>query len=863
MNPQLQMMLQQAIQAFQGGNFDRADSILKKVIQADSKNLPALHVLGLIKASQQKYQEAAELLKRAVRLDPNEASIRYNLAKALVDCGSNEESLPHHQKAVELMPQNPEAWLNYGKALSNLARDEEAVTIYDRALTINPNYVEAWLNKSNTQFALKLYEKALVSYDQVILLSPENVGAQINKGATLCALERYQEAIDYFDKLISHRPDFAEAWLNKGSALQGLNRFDEAITCFDQAIKLKPDYAEAWSNKGKALYMLKRHGEAIEHYDKAISIYPHLYDALINKGAAFQALKHHEQAIFCYEQALTLKPDYAEGWSNKGVALNDLKRYEEAIAHYDRALSLKPDYAEGWSNKGNALNDLKRYEEAITHYDQALSLKPDYAQCWSNKGNALNLLRRHDQSAQCYFKALELSATKSYLLGQAHHQMMLTCDWRDYEKITQQIFSYLEQDEKVAEPFGFQGIAQSEELLQKCAQIYSSDKFPALGNLAGQVKYTHQKIRIGYLCGEFREQATTILMARIWELHNHSQFEIIAFDNGWNDHSSYRMRIEEAFDKVIDISRLSDLEAAKCIQEEEIDILVNLNGFFGLSRQGVFAYKAAPVQVNYLGFPGTIGAPYIDYLIADKTVIPPESCQYYAEKIAYLPNSYQANDNLRTISPRTFTKAELGLPENSFVFACFNNSYKITPTTFNLWSRILSQVSNSVLWILVDNSIAKENLKKEAIARGIDPSRLIFADRLEPSEHLARHQLADLFLDTSPYNAHTTASDALWSGLPILALQGTAFPGRVAASLLRAVGLVELIANSEEEYVSLAIELALHPEKLRAMKDQLMANRLVMPLFNSSLFTQQIEAAYQVMYERYQAGLMPDHFEVK
>ena len=862
MNPQLQMMLQQAIQAFQGGNFDRADSILKKVIQADSKNLPALHVLGLIKASQQKYQEASELLKKAARLDPNEASIRYNLAKALVDCGSNEESLPHHQKAVELMPQNPEAWLNYGKALSNLARDEEAVTIYDRALAINPHYVEAWLNKSNTQYTLKLYEKALVSYDQVILLSPDNVGAQINKGATLCALGRYKEAIDYFDGLISHQLDFAEAWLNKGSALQGLNRFDEAIICFDKAIKLKPDYAEAWSNKGKALYMLKRYGEAIEHCEKAITIYPHLHEAWINKGVALQALKHHQQAIVCYDQALTLKPDYAPAWSNKGATLNELKRYEEAITQYDKALTLKPDYVEAWSNKGVTLNELKRYEEAITQYDKALTLKPDYAEGWSNKANTLNLLRRHDQAAQCYFKALELSTSQPYLLGQAHHQMMLTCDWRDYEKITQQIFGHLEQGEKVAEPFGFQGIAQSEELLQKCAQIYSGDKFPALGNLAGQAQYAHQKIRIGYLCGEFREQATTILMARIWELHNRSQFEMVAFDNGWNDHSGYRTRIEEAFDKVIDISRLSDLEAAKRIQEEEIDILVNLNGFFGLSRQGVFAYKPAPVQVNYLGFPGTIGASYMDYLIADRTVIPQESYQYYAEKIAHLPNSYQANDNLRAISPRTFTKAELGLPEDSFVFACFNNSYKITPTTFDLWSRILSQVPNSVLWILVDNLIAKENLKKEAIARGIDPDRLIFADRLAPSEHLARHQLADLFLDTSPYNAHTTASDALWSGLPILTLQGNAFAGRVAASLLRAVGLEELIANTEEEYVLLAIELASHPEKLKAIKERLANNRLVMPLFNSSLFTQQIEAAYQVMYERHQAGLMPDHFEV-
>ena len=681
-------------------------------------------------------------------------------------------------------------------------------------------------------------------------------------GLTCLDREEYSEAESLFKSSLELIPNRASTLTNLSVVQLKLRQYFDAKKSAEMAILFDVNNSEAYVNLGLVEKELKNVTLAINYFDKAIALKPDYVEAWSNKGVVLNDLKHHQQAIVCYDQALTLKPDYAPAWSNKGVALNDLKSYEEAITQYDKALTLKPDYVEAWSNKGVTLNELKRYEEAITQYDKALTLKPDYAEGWSNKANTLNLLRRHDQAAQCYFKALELSTSQPYLLGQAHHQMMLTCDWRDYEKITQQIFGHLEQGEKVAEPFGFQGIAQSEELLQKCAQIYSGDKFPALGNLAGQAQYAHQKIRIGYLCGEFREQATTILMARIWELHNRSQFEMVAFDNGWNDHSGYRTRIEEAFDKVIDISRLSDLEAAKRIQEEEIDILVNLNGFFGLSRQGVFAYKPAPVQVNYLGFPGTIGASYMDYLIADRTVIPQESYQYYAEKIAHLPNSYQANDNLRAISPRTFTKAELGLPEDSFVFACFNNSYKITPTTFDLWSRILSQVPNSVLWILVDNLIAKENLKKEAIARGIDPDRLIFADRLAPSEHLARHQLADLFLDTSPYNAHTTASDALWSGLPILTLQGNAFAGRVAASLLRAVGLEELIANTEEEYVLLAIELASHPEKLKAIKERLANNRLVMPLFNSSLFTQQIEAAYQVMYERHQAGLMPDHFEV-
>jgi predicted O-linked N-acetylglucosamine transferase (SPINDLY family) len=345
-------------------------------------------------------------------------------------------------------------------------------------------------------------------------------------------------------------------------------------------------------------------------------------------------------------------------------------------------------------------------------------------------------------------------------------------------------------------------------------------------------------------------------------LHDKSNFEIFAFDNGWDDGSDYRHRIVGAFSKIFDISKLSDLDAAKLIKQNEIDILVNLNGFFGFARQGVFSYKPAPIQVNYLGFPGTMGVEYMDYIIADKVVIPEESKIHYVEKIAYLPNSYQANDDQRKISDRQFSRAELGLPENAFVFACFNNNYKITPTTFDSWMKILSLVQGSVLWLLVDNPIAKENLIKEADARGIDSSRLVFAERLPISEHLARHKLADLFIDTLPYNAHTTCSDALWAGLPVLTLKGHTFPGRVAASLLSAVGLNELITNNQEEYESLAIDLAINPQKLANIKLKLTAYRLVASLFDTTLFINNLEAAYIKMYEYYRADLEPGHIAI-
>jgi len=638
-----------------------------------------------------------------------------------------------------------------------------------------------------------------------------------------------------------------------------LKEASEIFECLKLSIK---NEVQIPYNLGCLYTMQGDYESAYRNFYEALVISPNDIDALVNCASALHELKRFEEAISYFDKALRLQPNFVQAWCNKGNTLNLLKRYDEAIAHFDKTLSLKPDYHEAWCNKGNTLNLLKRYDEAIAHYEKALSLKSDYHEAWCHKGSTLNLLKKHSESAKCYRKAIELNSKDSYLLGQAHHQMMLECDWADYEKNINEIFNLVDEGHKGAEPFGFQGIASSEELLKKCAEIYSNDKYPALSNLPEVSQYKHHKIRIGYLCGEFRNQATSILMTRVWELHDESKFEIFAFDNGWDDLSEYRQRITGAFSNMFDISRLSDLDAAKLIQHNEIDILVNLNGFFGFERQGVFSHKPAPIQVNYLGFPGTMGIKYMDYIIADKVVIPEESKRHYVEKLAYLPNSYQANDDMRKISDRKFSKAELGLPENVFVYACFNNNYKITPSIFDSWMRILSLVQGSVLWLLADNPMAKDNLIKEAATRGIDSSRLVFAERLPIQEHLARHDVADLFLDTLPYNAHTTCSDALWAGLPVLTLLGSTFPGRVGASLLSAVGLSELVTHTQEEYEALAIELVKSPQKLASIKQKLANNRLKAPLFDSPLFTKNLEAAYVKMYERHHAGLGPEHITI-
>ena len=692
MNTKIQLMLQQAIQAFQSGNFDSADLMLKKILQVDAKNFPALHILGLIKASQSKFREAADYLAKAVRIQPNDASLQYNLAKALADSGNDKDALAHHKKAVALAPNNPDAWFNYGLSMFNL-----------------------------------------------------------------------------------------------GS-------FDVAIAHYDKALSLKSDYAEVWFNKGNVYNQLNCFDAAIAHYNKALS----------------------------------LKPDYTEAWFNKGVTLSELNRFDEAIAHYDKALSLKPDYAEAWSNKGMSLYQLKLYDDAITNYDKALSLKSDI----------------------------------DWRYGDLVHTKMKICDWSGFLNSLEIVSQKVMAKERVVSPFALLALNDDALMHKKSSEIYVQSKYPFNPVLGPSLKLSgNEKIRVGYFSADFRNHAVSILTAELFELHDKNKFEIIAFSFGADDKSHMRSRLSQTFNQFIDVRGISNLDIAKLSRELCLDIAVDLGGRTADSRTGIFAYRAAPLQLSYIGYLGTMGAAYFDYLLADTITIPESLRKFYSEKIVYLP-SYQVNDRNRIISDKQFTRQELGLPETGFVFCCFNNNYKILPSTFEGWMRILRAVEGSVLFLYAENQWAETNLKKEAEARGINSSRLVFGGHLPNDEYLARYKTCDLFLDTFPYNAGTTASDALWAELPVLTLMGQSFASRIAASLLNAIGLPELITNTQEEYETLAIELAINPQKLADIKLRLVNNRLTTPLFDTPLFTKNIEAAYIKMMERYHADLEPDHIAI-
>lgn len=697
---------------------------------------------------------------------------------------------------------------------------------------------------------------------KIISISPNHADALHLLGVIECQNNHLSAGIKLIRQAIQLNPGNAFAVCSLANALESLGRREEALENYNLALKINPEFAQAHYSQANILAELRRFAEALESYSRAIAVAPDFAQAIFNRGNLFAHLNLHSRAMADYDRVLVLIPGFVAALVNRGAMLQKMNRHDDALASYDYALTLAPGDVEALNNRGDVLGQMRRHDEALACFDRALALAPDYHAALYNRGTALRDLKRYEEAAIAYAKLLKLKPDHSFLKGELLHLYMLACDWTHLTSLDNSIEIDLRAGKKSAEPFGYQGISRSARDLKRCAEIYATEKFPKNKPVWSGEKYANDKIRIGYLSGEFRQQATSLLMVELFELHDKDRFELFAFDNGWDDSSEIRSRIKKAFSEIIDITHMSDAVAAAAIKKRQIDILVNLNGYFGLSRQGIFSFRSSPVQVNYLGFPGTIGADYIDYILADQFVIPLEDQDCYTEKVVYLPDSYQVNDSKRRIAKATPSRAACGLPEDGFIFCCFNNNYKITPDIFGVWMRLLLKLDGSILWLLQDNPAASKNLRKAAQVLGVDPDRLIFAPRMPLEEHLARHRLADFFLDTLPYNAHTTASDALWAGLPLLTCLGTTFPGRVAASLLQAVGLPELITLNIEDYEKQATMLALDHQRLSELKNRLTNNLGSCPLFDTDRFRQHIETAYTIMHDKKQRDEPPCSFLV-
>lgn len=627
-----------------------------------------------------------------------------------------------------------------------------------------------------------------------------------------------------------------------------------------------PDDARLAATLARAIadHRAGRLADARRGYETVLAYRPTEIDALNNLALVCKQAGEHATALALFDRALAADATGLSIHVNRGNLLAAMGRVDDAVAAYDLAIALHPKAAGPHFARGCALRNADRIEPALESLHRALELDPAHADAWYERGLALQATRRFEGAIVCFREVLRIAPRYPFAKGSLLHAKMLCCDWDGLDALARSLDEDVSAGVPAARPFGYQGIGTDEARLRRCAELFSARRFPARPmRWPEAAPRTDGRIRVGYLCGELREQATSILMTGVWEAHAREGFEWIAFDAGWSDGSAHRTRIERAFDRIVPISGLSDVDAARAIHAAGIDVLVDLNGFFGRARQGVLAMRPAPVQVNYLGFPGTLGADYVDYIVADRIVVPDASRVHYTERVVRLPDSYQANDARRPIAAVPASREALGLPADGFVFCCFNNPYKIVPATFDGWMRILAAVPGSVLWLRDGGPVAARNLRREAERRGVDGTRLVFAPVVPNAEHLARHRAADLVIDTLPYNAHTTASDALWAGVPVVTLLGTTFPGRVAASLLHAMGLPELVAHTPDAFEALAIGLARDPRRLAEVRRRLAGQRGHAPLYDTDRLARHLEIAYRTMATRQRAGHAPVAFDVR
>jgi protein O-GlcNAc transferase len=605
--------------------------------------------------------------------------------------------------------------------------------------------------------------------------------------------------------------------LQEGLALHRRGAVDEAAARYADVLRADPANADALYYLALISCQHGRFAEGAELARKSLDSDPKQARSHVILGRALHSLELHDDALASFDRAIAQAPELAPAHANRADVLSKIGRNVEALDSYDRALALAPDSVADWMNRGVALIALNRHDEAVISFDRGFALNPDFAQA-------------DDFRAPLLLSKLRI------------------CDWTNLPAETAELLAMVRAGKPLSLPFAIVAIASSPAEQLQCARRYVEEQpaFPPLWQ--GEV-YVHDRLRVAYLSADFNEHPTAYLTAGLFEQHDKSRFEITALSFGQNDNSSPRRRLEAAFEHFIDVRDNSDQEIAALMRRAEIDIAVDLMGFTKDNRLGVLARRAAPLPVNYLGYPGTTGAPYMDYILADGTVIPEDHDAFYAERVVRLPGSYQINDNRRAIIQRTPTREECGLPQNAFVFCCFNNPQKITPAIFDIWMRLLRATDNSVLWLFAGNAKAAANLRLEAEKRGVAAERLILAPKASVPDHLARHRLADLCLDTLPYNAHTTASDALWAGLPVLTCLGETFAGRVAASLNKAIGLDALITRTLAEYEALALRLARDPAYLASLKDSLNRNRDACLLFDTQSATRHIETAYLTMAE--------------
>jgi predicted O-linked N-acetylglucosamine transferase (SPINDLY family) len=671
---------------------------------------------------------------------------------------------------------------------------------------------------------------------------------------------RPSEAIPLYRQAIGQDPAFVDAYHNCGIAHAALGQIGEAIECYAAALNLEPGDAGLWANRGLAWSRLGQFAKACADYRAAIDIDGDVAEFHIAHAQASEQLGDIQAALSGLARAAELSPSRADVHAEHGRLLSKAGAIAAALGSLDQAIALAKDFAPAHYLRANCLQVLGRYEEALLSADKAIAIAPDLAVAHYLRGDILWSMRRLEPALASYGRTLELDPHAEYCAGQRLHLMMQLCDWSAFDENLAALCDLVRSGARACMPFVLLALVDDDALHASCAATYLANIAPQMPAAPPQQPYPkHDRIRIGYFSADFHDHATMHLMADLFEAHDRSRFEIIGISCGAPKMDRWRKRARAAFDAFHDVHLLSDVEIARLSRDLEIDIAVDLKGFTKGHRLAIFAHRAAPVQATYLGFPGTMSTGFIDYVIADSVVIPEESRPLHHEKLVALPPTYFPHCRTRQVSDQPVARADFGLPGGAFVYCSLNQNYKITPDLFTVWMHILDAVPNSVLWLWVDAPEARSNLDAAARARGIDSDRLVYADRLAAEHHLARLPLADLFLDTRPCGAHTTATDALYMNVPVLTCPGRTFASRVGASLLTALGMPELIAETLDDYQRLAIELGTDPIKLAEIRDRLVAGKTDASLFDPERLARNFESAFEAMIARHRDGLAPDH----
>ena len=840
---------------FQARNLAGAERLCGEILRAAPDNADALHLLGVVRLMTGNADEALTLIARALEGDPRNATMLEHLGVARLALRDYSTAEAAFRQAFTLGADHGVLYMRLGIALASQGKLADAVMSLRSAAASSPGDPDVHLNLGNTLAEQGQLEEALACYNKVLALHPDHAGARYNLGNLYRSMGQLEQAASAFRQVLAAAPDDTDAHNNLGLVYERQQQLDDAASCYRQALALNPGHVHARNNLGNVLRAQGRFEDAVACYEKTLADMPGNMDALINLGIAMAEQGRHPEAQDLYEKALRQDPRNFEAHYNLGSLFKLQGRLADSITHYRRALEADAKRVIAHNALGGAYRQIGDLDAALACFGKAQALDPGQAHVHYELAETFKVQGQLEAAIDSYERALALRPDDSQALGGLVHLRQHVCRWQGIEALWRRVCEGIAgaADGKIS-PFSVLSMPASPAEQLASAKTWARRELAPLAGLRSGLGFEFSaprprgRLRVGYLSWGFHRHATAYLAVELFELHDRSRFELFAYAYGPDDGSEIRARVRGACEHFVDVSQESHVATAKRVHQDGVDLLVDLTGYTFGARPQILALRPAPIQVNWLGYPGTMGADCVDYLIADPFIVPMGQEAHYAEKVVRLPDCYQINDRRREVSDRVPTRQECGLPSEGFVFCCFNQAYKILPDVFNLWMRILKAVPGSVLWLGEANAWQPENLRREAAARGVAGERLVFAPRKPLPEYLVQYRLADLALDTFPYTSHTTASDALWMGCPLVARTGDTFASRVSGSILVNAGLPELVSDNPGDYERLAMALATAPGRLRDIRRRLQEHRDACALFDTPRLVRNLESAYESMF---------------